>query len=139
MKQLFVMSLLLGFSLSSFAGYHGNFVLNCTSKSLRTHMYMQLNDYDFIDEVLYPQVIVLSVMGSMRIFDEKQNYGFGFKTVNKDGLLEIYSTDGKKSHVFKVDFRKKSSAKVVIEKAVNPRTQKVLSGLTLECKKRHDL
>lgn len=125
------------FSLSSSAGSHGNFSLNCTSTSLRTHLLMELNDYDFDDKALFPQRIILSVMGNMSIFDE--HFGLSFKTINKNGLLEIHSTDDDKSHVFKVDFRKNSSAQVIIEKARNPRTGDALNNLTLECKKSHNL
>lgn len=139
MKKILILSILFSLPFSSFAGTHGEFDLSCTSKSLRTHLYMKLNDYDFLDEVLYPQLIVISVMGTVNIFDKEEKYGFGFKTINKNGLLDIYSTDKEKSYVFKVDFRKNKSAKVIIKKAINPRTQKVLSNLPLDCKKVHDL
>jgi len=138
MKTLLT-AFLLSISLSSVAGSNGAYLLNCTSQSLRTHIFMQLNDYDFDKTALQPQRLVLSVMGHMSIFDENIEFGPSYKTINKNGQLEIYSTDNDRSHVFKVDFRKRSTAQVVIEKAINPRNGKSFSGLTLECKKSHEL
>ena len=138
MKTLLT-AFLLSISLSSVAGSHGAYHLNCTSQSLRTHVFMQLNDYDFDKTALQPQRLVLSVMGNMSIFDENIEFGPTYKTVNRNGQLEIYSTDSDRSHVFKVDFSKRSTASVVIEKAINPRTGKSFSGLKLQCKKSHDL
>jgi hypothetical protein len=100
---------------------------------------MQLNDYDFDKTALQPQRMVLSVMGHMSVFDENIEFGPSYKTINKNGQLEIYSTDSDKSHVFKVDFSKRSTASVVIVKAINPRNGKPFSGLKLECKKSHNL
>lgn len=130
---------LLCISMSSVAGSHGAFLLNCTSQSLRTHVFMQLNDYDFMEKALAPQRIVVSVMGNMSIFDENREFGFGYKTVDRNGVLEISSTDSDKSHVFIVDFRKRSTAQVKIQRAINPRNNKSFSGLALECKKSHVL
>lgn len=138
MRILLTTSLLF-FSLASVAGSHGQFLLSCVSKSLRTHVYMELNDYDYMDEALFPRRIIVSVMGHMAVFDEKQEYGFSFKTIDENGILEIHSTDDEKSYAFRVDFREKTSAQVTIEKAVNPRTEEAFSGLALTCTKSHDL
>jgi len=121
----------------SWAGSHGTYSLSCTSDSLRTHLLMELNDHDFADEALFPQRIILSVMGHMRIFDK--NTGPRFRTINNNGLLTISSTDRAQSHVFEVDFNKRATATVTIKQARNPRNEKVFSGLTLNCKKSHDL
>ena len=139
MMKTILGSVLLCLSMSAFAGSHGVFILNCTSDSLRTHLSLELNDYDFAEEALDPQRVVLSVMGNMSIFDDKREYGFGFKTIDRNGRLEIYSTDRDKSHVFSVDFSKRSSAQVVIKKAINPRNNKAFRGLVLQCTKRHEL
>lgn len=138
-KSLFAKSLVSAMFLSAtcFAGSHGTYSLSCTSESLRTHLLMELNDYDFAEEALVPQRVILSVMGNMRIFDK--DTAVGFKTKNNNGQLEIYSTNSDKSHVFEVDFTKRSTATVVIKKARNPRTGKSINGLTLQCKKSHDL
>ena len=136
MKIPFLLSALL-LSTSCLAGSHGHYALNCTSESLRTHMLIELNDYDFQEEALFPQRMILSVMGSMYVLDK--DMGYSFKTTDKAGQLEIYSTDSDKSHVFEVDFSKPSTAKVVIKKSINPRTGKSFGGLVLACKKSHNL
>ncbi len=139
MKLLSII-LLLSFSSLSIAGSHGIFQLSCVSESLRTHLYVQLNDYDFIDEALYPQLIVISTMGVMNIFNKSEESHYYFKTNrNTNNFLEIYSTDKEKSYILKVDFRKESSAKIVMEKGINPRTNKGFSGLEFQCTKNHSL
>jgi hypothetical protein len=139
MKFFYSLALAFSFSCISFAGSYGSFELNCVSESFRTHVYMRLNDYDFVGQALYPQVIILSVVGHMFIFDEEENYGFRFETAINGNLLNIFSTDKERSYSFRVDFSKKSTAKAVIDNAINPRTNRAFSGLVLECQKSHDL
>jgi hypothetical protein len=131
-----IISLFLILYITSFAGSHGSYVLSCTSASLRTHMNLTLNDYDFVDTALYPQEIVISVMGNMDILDAQSGIN-QFKTVDNHNILDIYNSD--KSYHFIVDFRKDKSANITVKKAMNPRTDKDISGLKLTCTKYHDL
>jgi len=138
--KLFSFLLLCSFPLFSMAGSHGIYELSCTSESLRTHVYMELNDEDYADKAFYPRVIVVSVMGYMHILTEKNNYGVDFAIRNSTkNILSIESTDTPKSYIFEVNLNDRKTTKLLIKNAVNPRTSKTIKNLSLECSKVHNI